>query len=180
MESTISGFSVSKNLASWTPLLEEWLLTTERFYRLAYDSKGLYKYNERSHVSILTGAAWRCGWGAICEFKRKKSDAERAGRADLWLRSFDRHFLCEAKFKYVGIRANTAMETLERACADARKKYIKGETPCGIAFLCPSFYLDKKNLNSDIENFVNELQKMKVDACAWCFPSCERFAEGGE
>lgn len=180
---SVSGFSVGENLESWILLLEEWLLTTERFYRLAGQNKGIYKYNERIHVSILAGAAWRCGWGAICEFKRKKSDTERAGRADLWIRSFDKDFLCEAKFKYVDEKANEALETLERACSDALKKYTEMETPCGVAFLCPSFYIEKNTLNPDIESFVDIIQDMKnnmqIDACAWCFPTYERFEKGG-
>ena len=173
-------------MISWVPLFEEWLLTTNRFYRFA-SKKGseaskegseVYKYNERSHVSILAGAAWRCGWGAICEFKRKKKGVGRAGRADLWIHSFDQQYLCEAKFKFVGPAANGAEAILQHACEDAKIKYVNREIPCGVAFLCPSFSRNQDQLEFEIHNFVSKIQNFRADAFAWSFPASERDTEG--
>lgn len=88
-------------------------------------------------------------------------------------------FLCEAKFKWVGPDLGEANDVLQKACDDAIKKYLPGETPCGIAFLCPSFpRSDEDALLHGIEQVISSVHNLAVDASAWSFPECERFAQG--
>lgn len=181
MMTTISDFQIQGRLVDWTPLLEEWLLATQRFYRLVAHGGAAYKYNERGHVSILAGAAWRCGWGAISEFKRRTPTMPQAGRADLWLHTGTTQFLCEAKFDWDGPFLGKTTRLLQAACDDAIKKYLPAadETPCGIAFLCPCFPRSNGGaLLQGIEDVICSVRALQVDACAWSFPECERFAQG--
>lgn len=55
MTNTISGFQIQNSFVGWMSLIEEWLLATQRFYRLVVNGETAYKYNERGHVSILAG-----------------------------------------------------------------------------------------------------------------------------
>ena len=185
MTATICGYHVAgkEELSGWEALLEQWLCAVRLFYDAVpgeeSGSNQVHKDNERLHVSILAGAAWLCGWPAVCEFKRAKDDTERAGRADLWLQTEEgKRYLIEAKFDWDGPRLGKATGLIDAACGDAGKKRAQdgNEIACGVAFVCPSFSRNAADLANEIGKTVAQLLNLSADAVAWCFPGTERDA----
>lgn len=183
----IAGYETQNDLISWTPLLEEWLLATKRFYRLVDDANN-YKDSERLHVSILTGSAWRCGWAAINEFRRKKQreSGNSTGRADLYLHSGDKQYLCEAKFTWDGFTLEKVNYALAEACNDAKAAIgsFTNEIPCGVVFISLSLPKSEENeeISSSILNVVETARTIYVsegaDLVAWSFPTSRRLLPG--
>ena len=71
---TIRGYKIinRKSMQHWASLLEEWLLVNERYCRVMKGEDAPFIYNERAHVGLLAGAAWRCGRISLEEFQCKK------------------------------------------------------------------------------------------------------------
>lgn len=192
MTATICGYDVARKelLCDWQTLLEQWLCAARRFYDAVptdgEDRSHVHKDNERVHVSILAGAAWLCGWSAVCEFKRAKNSTDRAGRADLWLKPLGSNpYLIEAKFDWDGPGLGKAEGLLEAAYTDAKDKRNGDEAACGVAFVCPSFSCNPEDLAGEIERVVDRLRLLTASssadaavagAVAWCFPATERSA----
>ncbi len=184
----IRGFRIKGNrgLSHWAPLLEEWMLATERFCRVSKGADAPYAYTERAHVGLLAAAAWHCGWIALEEFQHEKGVKYRpkwGGRGDLYLVSNGRSELVEAKFRWLSFRANKfqelATQMLAEAVDDARHANgAKDFSGVGVAFL--SFYAppsSKKPIIEHINPCVEKLLAVKSDAVAWCFPRETRGME---
>lgn len=105
-----------RNLGHWDALMEEWILSIERFSRIT-DGDVPYWYNERANIGVLAAAAWRCGRIALEEFQYEKIDVssdeetdETAqnkwnGRCDLWISNDRTAEIVEAKFKWLNMRS---------------------------------------------------------------------------
>lgn len=170
-----------KKLKHWIPLFEEWFLGIERYCRLT-DEDAPYWYNERANISLLAGAAWRCGWVALEEFsceKKNRGQKKKPGRSDLWMMSdFDTEELVESKYRWMALRSpkfvELAEQTIDSACRDVKKVRDTG-WPTGVAFLClhlPEKY--ESEIDTKIREAIRKAIEVPHDAIAWCFPRSTR------
>lgn len=175
------GFKLHyKKLKHWVPLFEEWFLGIERYCRLT-DEDAPYWYNERANISVLAGAAWRCGWVALEEFRceKKKGREKKTGRSDLWMMSDSKtEELVESKFGFLALRSTRFQEFAEgyidAACRDVKKVDETG-TPTGVAFLSPHLPISYEGEMEDkIEKAISKIFSIQHDAIAWCFPRSTR------
>jgi len=187
---SIKGKSRGK-LRHWSGMIEEWLLNIERYGRVT-DGDVPYWYNERANVSVLAGAAWRCGWVALEEFQTEKQepvpeegdviDAKRwKGRCDLFICSDVRSDTIEAKFKWLSLNSRDiegqSSQLLDKALSDAHNTSC-GESihAVGVAFI--PFYIKEAALSEDIDELIDgaldEMKKIGADLIAWCFPEFMR------
>jgi len=174
------GFLLSKSLAHWQPLLEEWLLMIERYCSVV-EQDAPYWYNERATTSLLAGAAWRCGGIALEEFQtEKQTEGEERikGRADLRLVIADNWDSIEAKVSYLSDSHDTprVVTRLEQACEDVKKvPKAEDELRIGVLFCCPEISVsDYGPVDMKLETFRAALMSIKNDAFAWCFPAITR------
>lgn len=199
---TIASYSIrSKKLSHWEPLIEEWILSIERYSRLT-NGDAPYLYNERANVGVLAGAAWRCGRIALEEFQSEKSGeslneqtgkvayTERKGRCDLWIcdEQSDEEVI-EAKFKWVNMLSSKKGDLAEICLRDAvgNARTTRGREKIrsiGTAFL-PVYanskkIKDTKVLETKIADTIQMAQGLKADLVAWCFPKRLREYVGEE
>jgi hypothetical protein len=187
---SIRGKSRGK-LRHWSGMIEEWLLNIERYGRVT-DGDVPYWYNERANVSVLAGAAWRCGWVALEEFQTEKQepvpeegdviDAKRwKGRCDLFICSDRRSDTIEAKFKWLSLNSKDiegqSSQLLDKALSDAHNTSC-GENiyAVGVAFI--PFYIKEsalfRDIDEQIDEALDEMKKTGADLIAWCFPEFMR------
>jgi hypothetical protein len=173
------GVVVSRRLAHWSELLQEWCVIHERYCRLVEDD-AIYWNIERSNLAALASAAWRSGWAALEEFSHDKilKLAKFYGRADLYMRSPGAHDYVEAKMAWPKgvarpINARQTLRELDSACNDARKIHLaNGEgTRIGVVFACPRFPSGAEQpLVELLAPFFEQIEGTELDAVAWCFP----------
>jgi hypothetical protein len=189
---TVANYKIKnkRNLGHWDALLEEWLLSIERFSRIT-DGDVPYWYNERANIGVLAAAAWRCGRIALEEFQYEKIDVSSNGetdetaqkkwngRCDLWISNDRSEEIVEAKFKWLNMRSEKMTEfaasCLESAVSDAANTKGNDEIKAiGVAFLPVYAKADKVG---DIEALEKVIAETIVSACqspadlvAWCFP----------
>lgn len=191
---SISGYQVKnrKGMLHWEPLLEEWLLINERYCRVMNGQDAPFLYNERAHVGLLAGAAWRCGRISLEEFQYEKGFVNKpkwSGRADLYMASEDTEELVEAKFRWLSLKPDNlqrlALETLNEGLRDVRQTKGKddGMTGIGVAFL--SFYRpvgdgNQAELEKQINESISSLCQLPCHAIAWSFPSHYRHIESSD
>ena len=182
------GFKIvgRKGLGHWSALLEEWLLSIERYARIMEGYDSAYSYNERANVGILSGAAWRCGRIALEEFQVKKGYRNRQkkyGRCDLWISDEIREEFVEAKFRRVSLQASDIRRDVDSAMLEAVNdaKRTRGNDReilhLGIGFFAPQLTsstfekLDGSGtLDREISNFVSIILTANYHFAAWCFP----------
>ena len=189
MTETISGYRIKKRkgLNHWHPLMEEFLLAIERYNRVMGGEDSIYLYTERACVGALAGAAWRCGMVALEEFQFEKSSDKKdkySGRADLYFASDRSEDFVEAKFGWVSLRPNRALEDLfsERLNAalidtEASRKDDEESTFSGIAF-CPVYVTKTAETAEDQQIIIDQLIHSAISAAenceahvyGWCFP----------
>lgn len=121
-----------KGMSHWACIMEEWMLSIERYTRIMNGNDAPYYYNERANISVLAGAAWKSGWVALEEFQSKKGYRNRAktnGRTDLYFANEADEELIEAKFEWICMGSenisNMVQETMGRATIDAKKNESK-------------------------------------------------------
>lgn len=179
---TLRGYAIKGNrgVKHWGPLMEEWLLSIERYCRIMNGKDAPYLYNERANISLLAGAAWRSGRIALEEFQHDKGYANKKktyGRADLWISSDEQDELVEAKCKWISLRSysvpNTANPVIKKATDDAIRTRAndKGIRAIGIGFFpvyAPSKFID--NIDELIESTIKEFQDIEHHILGWCFP----------
>lgn len=179
-----------KGLKHWEALLEEWILCTERYCRVAAGEDAPFIYTERAHIGLLAGAAWRCGRIALEEFQYKKGRRNKKkwnGRVDLYLASESTEEMIEAKFAWLSLinpnRASSRINSvLDTALVDA--KNTKGNDPgltCLAAAFLPTWLKVKREslLEINIIETIKEAQEANFHALAWCFPKEYRTIENG-
>jgi hypothetical protein len=189
---TIANYQINnkKYIGHWDALLEEWILSIERFSRITKEDVP-YWYNERANIGVLAAAAWRCGRIALEEFQHQKIDASsdgesedavqksRNGRCDLWIKGDDRtEEVVEAKFRWLNMNsekmAEIAKTCLAAAVKDAtatQKARDDGIKAIGVAFLPVYANADKvADIEADIATTIISASKLPADLVAWCFP----------
>ena len=128
---TIANYIIKnkRNIGHWDALLEEWILSIERFSRIT-NGDVPYWYNERANIGVLAAAAWRCGRIALEEFQYEKIDVSSNGetdetaqnhwngRCDLWISNDRSAEIVEAKFKWLNMRSEKMTE-FAASCLDA-------------------------------------------------------------
>ena len=113
-----------KGLNHWHSLLEEWMLTIERYCRIMDGGDAPYFYNERANVGLLAGAAWRCGWVALEEFQSLKgyrNQKKTNGRIDLWLATERDEELVEAKYNLLSLNSIDMEKQVASTMLEAQK-----------------------------------------------------------
>jgi hypothetical protein len=196
---TIANYLIKnkRKIGHWSALLEEWILSIERFCRIT-DGDAPYWYNERANIGILAAAAWRCGRIALEEFQHHKIDASlddeqldqeqntRYGRCDLWISDDRKAEIIEAKFRWLNMLSNK-MDELAGSCLKAavldakstvkvRPDIIRG---IGVAFLPTYAKSEKVGDENDLEKVIfNSISSVckntDSDIVAWCFPKLLR------
>jgi hypothetical protein len=100
----------------------------------------------------------------------------RKGRQDLFFRIDDENFIVEAKqeFSSASLWRRTALtrisRKLDKACDEAGDKKCYGARRLGMVVAVPVLPLSVKNAPEDhLEDWLMEVQKIKVSAIAWFF-----------
>lgn len=183
---TLRGYKLKgrKGLIRWDALLEEWLLAIERYGRIMIGEDAAYWYNERSNISVLSGAAWRCGRIALEEFQQKKgyrNRQKRNGRCDLWISTETEEDLIEAKFKWISLRSkrnSTFVDAImDNAISDAKRTRANDVDANAIAVgffpvYTPNQFI--KDIDKLIESSLSEFHGIDYHALAWSFPKENR------
>lgn len=179
---TLRGYKLKsrKGLSHWDPLLEEWLLTMERYSRIMKGEDAAYWYNERSNIGVLAGAAWRCGRIALEEFQLKKgfrNREKRNGRCDLWIATEADEEYIEAKFRWIALRSvnveRIVEESLRIATLDAKRTRGNDTDTKAIALGFFPVYVSNRwtnDLDELIASAVKKVLSIDYHAVAWCFP----------
>lgn len=181
---------VDPNHQHWGPLLDEWMLTMQKYHMVSRDLP--YWHNERANVGILSAAAWRCGFVALEEFpdvkRRNKADSENGidervfyGRVDLWI---GRHEdptgeLIEAKLVWLklsnpeNISSDLANGLKQSHDAGKESKTGKGRT-LGVTFFVPEVKLIDgripENLDDQLGKLIEKVKPLQIAVKAWYFP----------
>lgn len=185
---TYRGFEIKnrKGLNHWDVLLEEWLVSVERYCRIMKGEDAPYIYNERANISLLSGAAWKSGRIALEEYQSEKgyrNKSKRYGRADLWISSDTEEEVIEAKFKWICMDSSGSDRIIEDTMANARNDAKKTKASSVVRAVGVSFFpLYKKLTNIDdidslITQTINEFLNRDYHALAWCFPKEMRSDE---
>jgi hypothetical protein len=178
---TIKGYEVKnkKGMSHWESLLEEWLLLVDRYCRTMKGCDAPYIYNERANISILAGAAWRCGRIALEEFQEKKgyrNKIKKLGRVDLWLSNEIGEEYIEAKYKWISMGSNQTNKLIDQAMVSARQDAKKSRGNSSSKAIGVGFFpvYRKNNLVKDIDllinNTINDFYQYDFHAIAWSFP----------
>lgn len=163
------------------PILEEWLVTMERYVRWSRKDNHEtvievpWNWDERANVAFLGAAAWRAGCLTLNEFSSDKGrkDGASKGRGDLSLifpstapKQKERMILVEAKIVWDSRRVEPQ---LENACEDAAAhKSTRYNRRYGAIFLVPHF--EKEPTCREIKDTLKAVTKINPDVAAWCFP----------
>lgn len=189
---TVANYIINnnRNIGHWNALIEEWILSIERFSRIT-NGDAPYWYNERANIGVLSAAAWRCGRIALEEFQYEKIDVSSSGetdetiqkkwngRCDLWISSDRTAEIVEAKFKWLNMRSEKITELatscLDQAVIDAANTKGHDDTKAiGVAFLPLYAKVDKIGDVKDLEKVIAETiiiaRKFPADLVAWSFP----------
>ncbi|MBT0664510.1 hypothetical protein KI809_09380 [Geobacter pelophilus] len=194
---TIANYVIKNNkkMGHWSALLEEWILSIERFSRIAKGDVP-YWYNERANVGVLAAAAWRCGRIALEEFQHEKaidvsSDKEsdrttgksKNGRCDLWICDDRSEEIIEAKFKWLNM-CSEKMDDFAKSCLDAavddaiktyKARNDNTTKAVGVSFLPVYAKADKigdiEALDEIITKTIKSACKAPADLVAWSFPN---------
>ncbi|WP_343290880.1 hypothetical protein [Vibrio harveyi] len=146
------------------PVIEEWLKLNRDYIELAESVDNLYWYNERSTVSTLAGAVWRCGGFAQEEYSAEKGEGNknRTGRVDLYFHFNGVNVVCEAKQLFIYLPKNNQKDikkyledSLKEASNDLHDTTALSDYHhFGIAL---SFIVPYKQPSEDIKNTKKEL-----------------------
>lgn len=196
------GFATSRRLRHWRPLLEEWCLVHERFCRLV-KGDSIFWYGERANLGALAAAAWRIEWAAVEEFDHEREFTEYSpgdlfneeetiksrsrGRADLFLKSLASEEYVEAKLVWCGDSdskpAGRVVEGIRSACNDAQSIPLEEGSRSkrvGVVFAVPSRrWGDSRSLPRRLTKLAAAVDKLGLDAAAWCLPDLPAELEDG-
>ncbi|WP_221796236.1 hypothetical protein [Oceanobacter mangrovi] len=199
---TISGYHVKsrQGMDHWSAILEEWILTIERYSRLCEGREAPFVFTEVANVGLLAAAVWRSGGIATQEYVATKGVKHRpkwTGRVDLWLYSNGKEQILEAKLNNLPVEHNQDVsgfveEKLGIALEDARQsKSTMDVDSLGTLFIVPSITLNQvKRLDDSDEEYVYHqrleeyidaiLDTNNYQAAAWCFPKEMRYTPDEE
>ena len=192
----LCGRDMDPNHQHWGALLDEWMLTMQKYHLVSGDLP--YWYNERANVGMLSAAAWRCGYVALEEYpdtkrRRKAAVEEKAtgerdfyGRVDLWI---GRHGdatgeLIEAKLAWPKLSKpediGLAIEKGLKQSHDAGKEAKTGKGPTlGVTFFVPEFKLDNgaipADLDEQLQGLIKYVKSLQIAVKAWYFPEQFRY-----
>lgn len=178
-----------KGLNKVEPLFDGWINSLEEYNRVT-EGDHLYWYNEMANVSALSGAAWKNGFSALCEFQHgkgsKHSQNEHPGRCDLYIVTNELEFYIEAKCDWVSLNprsswANRLDEKMSLAVKDGYQTSQGGTYPTlAVTFFVLYLPKNKKSqLENRLDDFVLHLRTEPWHAAAWYFPNDQRDALEG-
>ena len=182
---SVDGFYTrGDKLKHWEPICEEWILLGKRYSRMTEDRESAFGYGELPNVSMLAGAAWRCGYIALQEFAwDKNNETGRSGRADLYLSNADyADEYIEAKFDWLSLQSRKPENIINKVMGKARNDALNTKNnrraikTTAVSFIGIYTKLsDYDEIYDAIEKQINNLWKMpvhgrKLDLLAWNFP----------
>lgn len=181
---SIDGFYTRVQLQQWEAICEEWILLGKRYSRMTEYGENAFGYGELANVSMLAGAAWRCGYIALQEFSwDKDSSTERSGRADLYLCNSDEtEEYIEAKFGWLSLQSRAPEKIINNVMGKARNDALKTKNSRrAIKTIAVSFIgiytklSDYDEICDALEEQLEGMWKMdlygrKLDLLAWNFP----------
>ncbi len=191
MQFSITGYQVKqkRKLDHWSPILEEWILATERYCRVCDGGDAPYFYTEQANVGLLSAAVWRSGGVSLAEFQSEKGAKHRPkwnGRVDLWLKTATTEQLLEAKMLTISMDArrelaDVIVSKLDKALNDAKSSRNNDDVDAlGALFVVPYLTVNRaqsllesetSDLHEHIEQYVNQvIDTNNYHAVAWCFP----------
>jgi hypothetical protein len=181
---SVDGFYTRKDLSHWEHICEEWIVLGKRYSRMTLGGENPFAYGELANVSMLAGAAWRCGCIALQEFYwDKDNDTGRAGRADLYICNIneDEEYI-EAKFDTLSLQARSSQKVIETVMGKARNDALNTKNSrraiktVAVAFInIYSKSSDTEEIYDAIESLIDKIWDMnihgrKLDLLAWNFP----------
>ncbi|PWQ92740.1 hypothetical protein [Leucothrix pacifica] len=148
------------------------------------DGENAFGYGELPNVSMLAGAAWRCGYIALQEFAwDKNKENGRSGRADLYLCSSDyTQEYIEAKFDWLSLQSRNPKSVIEKTTRKALNDAIKTKQKrrhiktVAVSFIAIYTKLTKYGeIYETLEEQINTIWQMpingrKPDLLTWNFP----------
>jgi len=178
----IHGIKTHRELQVLKPVLKKWQdLNTY----LSSEEDVAWWYNERASLSVFAGALWKCGGWAFEEFsieRRTQSTRRKAqGRCDIQFEFKGHGYIGEAKQTWfsLGKKRPVSIKKVERDLSRAqheiRQIQVKANHQIAMTFVVPEINISESaNLSKHIEEFVQELHKIKNAALAWTFPQFAR------
>ncbi|MBB1488633.1 hypothetical protein [Oceanospirillum sediminis] len=191
MQFSITGYQVKqkRKLDHWSPILEEWILATERYCRMTEGEDAPYLFTELANVGIVSASIWRCGGIALQEYQAEKGAKHRPkwnGRVDLWLKTTTVEQLLEAKMLTISMDARRELADvisgeLDKALNDAKSSRNNFDVDAlGALFVVPYLTVNRaqnlleseeSDLHEHIAQYVNQvIDTNNYHAVAWCFP----------
>ena len=182
---SVEGFYTrGTKLSHWEPICEEWILLGKRYSRMTEYGENAFGYGELPNVSMLAGAAWRCGYIALQEFAwDKQKENGRSGRADLYLcnTEYTEEYI-EAKFDWLSLQSRDPSGVIDKAMKNAlndavrtkqSSRHIKTVAVSFIAIY--SKLTDYDEIYEALETQIQAIWQMpmngrKPDLMAWNFP----------
>jgi hypothetical protein len=174
------GFEVFEKLSHWDKLLEEWA-TCISLYCTTYEGKDTPFWNKQiANTGILSGAAWRCGWIGLMEWRNQKRGDIRE-RNDLLVTSQYADDYIEAEITEIyPTNVNRVDNSLRAAYNSALLNFTYPSSKsvnkvavvyCGLRVRSREF----GNTDDSIKRAIDQMkQHRRWDALSWCFPSCIR------
>lgn len=151
---TLTGFNAEyiirdRRLTILTPVIEQWLRINREFIEEGEYEDAMYIYNERSTISSLAGAVWRCGGYAQEEYSASKGEGEEKtnGRIDLFFNFSHKNIIVEAKKLWIYLYENNKkniknhiQNSLDEATLDIQKTIAAnhyGDFNMAVTFVVP-------------------------------------------
>ena len=173
---TLTGFKAeyfitNKKLKFLRPIIEQWLKINREYIEYCNYSDSLYSYNERSTISTLAGAVWRCGGYAQEEYIAEKGTEKRNGRIDLFFHFSNKDVVIEAKQKFIWLAPNSRKNlhehikvSLDDSVKDAKQTkqanaMYYGDIYLAITFIVPYWHKDS-NQNEKLK-IIKQFSKSK-------------------
>lgn len=188
---SVTGYRVKqkRKLDHWSAILEEWILSVERYCRVTEGTDAPYLFTELANVGLVAASVWRSGGIALQEYQAEKGAKHRPkwnGRVDLWLQSGVVEQLLEAKMLTISMDARrdldkALVDELGKALNDAKHSRNNHEVDAlGALFVVPYMTLnnadslldnDDYDIHDRIDEYIDQvLATNNYHAAAWCFP----------
>lgn len=165
-------------------VLDQWIEINNKC-ATEWDGGLPWGHGERSVLSLLAGAIWKCGGIAFEEFKEKKLNSQDKrqryrGRIDLYFKLNGKEYLVESKYHWCNFPDPKLDKKLSRyldsAYNDAeRSRPWPVDHRLGVLFIVPSI---KSRASIDttkrIKEFIEVVKNIKCSCMAWIFPNCTR------
>ncbi|MGD9969155.1 MAG: hypothetical protein AB7S65_01745 [Sulfuricurvum sp.] len=169
----------------WLEIINQWIQNNIDYLEKHNFDDAAYWHNEMANISCLSGAIWKLGGVAVCEYTIDKDTCKNGkltqgedlnGRADLYFMMEKKRYLVEAKY----IRAKTiengniqnAMHTALKNCQHCRENGL--DHKMAMVFAAPNTQHNKIDFNNENLNYDIKVM-LKVNAKKKPQYKCETY-----